>query len=88
MKEKVATLFNKRHGIMVNSGSSALLLAIAAFGLAQLSRLQDNIAKRVLNFKKQNDFFKDYENWFILPNLIMLILFIQFLQIKQCEDFS
>lgn len=39
----------------------------AAFGLVQLSKLQDNIARRVLNFKKQNDFFKDYENWFILP---------------------
>src|SRR5437867_3547009 len=32
-EERVAALFGKRHALMVNSGSSANLLAIAALGL-------------------------------------------------------
>ena len=39
----------------------------AAFGLIQLSKLQNNIEQRVQNFEKQNNFFKAYEDWFILP---------------------
>jgi len=33
MESRVATLFNKKHGIMVNSGSSALYLAMELLGL-------------------------------------------------------
>lgn len=39
----------------------------AAFGLVQLKKLQANIDARISNFRRQLDFFKDYENWFILP---------------------
>ncbi len=39
----------------------------AAFGLVQLDKLEKNIAAREHNFKRQFDFFKKYENWFILP---------------------
>lgn len=39
----------------------------AAFGLVQLKKLQSNIEARIENFIKQYDFFKQYEEWFILP---------------------
>ena len=39
----------------------------AAFGLVQLKKLNDNIATREAAFKTQMDFFKQYEDWFILP---------------------
>jgi CDP-6-deoxy-D-xylo-4-hexulose-3-dehydrase len=39
----------------------------AAFGLVQLSKLPLNIKLREQNFQKHLDFFKDYEDWFILP---------------------
>lgn len=39
----------------------------AAFGLVQLRKLQANIEARVRNFQAQYDFFKQYEDWFILP---------------------
>tara|TARA_A100001388_G_C28774832_1_gene506632 strand:+ start:100 stop:1305 length:1206 start_codon:yes stop_codon:yes gene_type:complete len=39
----------------------------AAFGLAQLEKLQANIKTRQENFKKQCSFFKNYSNFFINP---------------------
>lgn len=39
----------------------------AAFGLVQLSKLHDNIATREKWFAIQDQFFREYENWFILP---------------------
>lgn len=39
----------------------------AAFGLVQLDKLDRNIAAREANFKRQLDFFRPYEKWFILP---------------------
>jgi CDP-6-deoxy-D-xylo-4-hexulose-3-dehydrase len=39
----------------------------AAFGLVQLRKLQQNIEAREKNFELQYQFFKHYENWFILP---------------------
>ncbi|MCT7376942.1 DegT/DnrJ/EryC1/StrS family aminotransferase [Chelativorans salis] len=39
----------------------------AAFGLVQLDRLEQNIAAREHNFAAQYAFFKDYEDWFVLP---------------------
>ncbi len=39
----------------------------AAFGLVQLNKLQANIEARIENFNKQYEFFKQYEEWFILP---------------------
>lgn len=39
----------------------------AAFGLVQLEKLEDNIRAREHNFRRQYDFFKGYEDWFILP---------------------
>ncbi|MDZ5696478.1 DegT/DnrJ/EryC1/StrS family aminotransferase [Chelativorans sp. M5D2P16] len=39
----------------------------AAFGLVQLDRLEQNIAARERNFAAQYAFFKDYEDWFVLP---------------------
>jgi len=42
----------------------------AAFGLVQLTKLEENIDKRVFNFRALKEFFKDYEDWFILPNQI------------------
>ncbi|WP_085028052.1 aminotransferase class I/II-fold pyridoxal phosphate-dependent enzyme [Ensifer aridi] len=39
----------------------------AAFGLVQLDRLEENIAARERNFAAQLAFFKQYEDWFILP---------------------
>jgi len=39
----------------------------AAFGLVQLSKLNDNIAKREQHFAAQLKFFSAYEDWFILP---------------------
>ena len=39
----------------------------AAFGLVQLGKLDQNITAREQNFKAQYDFFKQYEDWFILP---------------------
>jgi CDP-6-deoxy-D-xylo-4-hexulose-3-dehydrase len=39
----------------------------AAFGLVQLAKLNKNIDTRVSNFDKQYNFFKKYEEWFILP---------------------
>lgn len=39
----------------------------AAFGLVQLSKLENNISLREEFFNKQLNFFKQYEDWFILP---------------------
>jgi len=39
----------------------------AAFGLVQVSKLQDNITKREKNFAELTEFFKQYEEFFILP---------------------
>lgn len=39
----------------------------AAFGLVQLGKLQENIDLRVKWFAKHLEFFKQYEEWFILP---------------------
>jgi CDP-6-deoxy-D-xylo-4-hexulose-3-dehydrase len=39
----------------------------AAFGLVQLEKLEANIAARERNFAAQLDFFRSYEDWFILP---------------------
>ena len=39
----------------------------AAFGLVQLTKLQENIKKRNYWFNKHLEFFKNFEEWFILP---------------------
>lgn len=39
----------------------------AAFGLVQLKKLKDNIEARIRNFERQVEFFRQYEDWFILP---------------------
>jgi CDP-6-deoxy-D-xylo-4-hexulose-3-dehydrase len=39
----------------------------AAFGLAQLLKLEGFIKQREANFQRLRAFFKAYENWFILP---------------------
>lgn len=39
----------------------------AAFGLVQLDRLSEYIARRVKNFERLTGFFRDYGKWFILP---------------------
>jgi CDP-6-deoxy-D-xylo-4-hexulose-3-dehydrase len=39
----------------------------AAFGLVQLDKLDHNISEREKNFNYMMNFFKQYENWFILP---------------------
>lgn len=39
----------------------------AAFGLVQLDKLDRNISARERNFATQQEFFKEYEDWFILP---------------------
>ena len=39
----------------------------AAFGLVQLSKLDHNISERERNFAEMSDFFKQYEEWFVLP---------------------
>ena len=39
----------------------------AAFGLVQLGKLEKNIAAREYNFRRQYEFFQDFEEWFILP---------------------
>ena len=39
----------------------------AAFGLVQLSKLQQNIEARIANFKNHLDFFRRYEEFIILP---------------------
>ena len=39
----------------------------AAFGLVQLDKLDHNITEREKNFAELVDFFRAYENWFILP---------------------
>jgi len=39
----------------------------AAFGLVQLKKLDKNIELREQNFQSLLHFFKDYEDWFILP---------------------
>ena len=39
----------------------------AAFGLVQLDRLANNIAVRERNFARQMEFFRRYEQWFMLP---------------------
>jgi len=39
----------------------------AAFGLVQLKKLQKNIEARFNNFNEQYNFFKQYEDWFLLP---------------------
>jgi len=39
----------------------------AAFGLAQLDKLKENIMARIRWFQVQLNFFRQYEEWFILP---------------------
>jgi CDP-4-dehydro-6-deoxyglucose reductase, E1 len=39
----------------------------AGFGLVQLDKLDRNIAARERNFAAQYAFFKEYEDWFVLP---------------------
>lgn len=39
----------------------------AAFGLVQLDKLDHNISERERNFAEMVEFFKQYEQWFILP---------------------
>lgn len=39
----------------------------AAFGLVQLAKLERNIEARVSNFEAQRQFFRRYEDWFVLP---------------------
>lgn len=39
----------------------------AAFGLVQLDNLDHNITERENNFAEMVDFFKQYEQWFVLP---------------------
>lgn len=39
----------------------------AAFGLVQLDKLQLNIQEREANFASQLAFFRNYEEWFVLP---------------------
>lgn len=39
----------------------------AAFGLVQISKLQDNIDKRSRNYSELRSFFEQYEEYFILP---------------------
>ena len=39
----------------------------AAFGLVQLDKLEQNIAARERNFAAQLAFFRNYEEWFVLP---------------------
>ena len=39
----------------------------AAFGLVQLARLPEYGRRRVENFQTLSAFFKDYEDWFVLP---------------------
>lgn len=39
----------------------------ASFGLAQLEKLDENIKTRQINFKRQCDFFKKYEKYFLNP---------------------
>jgi CDP-6-deoxy-D-xylo-4-hexulose-3-dehydrase len=39
----------------------------AAFGLVQLSKLEENIELRIEHFERQAEFFGSYEDWFILP---------------------
>lgn len=40
----------------------------AAFGLVQLGKLENNIAAREYNFRRQYEFFQRFEEWFILPD--------------------
>ncbi|MFB0613099.1 DegT/DnrJ/EryC1/StrS family aminotransferase [Aurantiacibacter poecillastricola] len=40
----------------------------AAFGLVQLGKLDNNIAAREHNFRRQYEFFQRFEDWFILPD--------------------
>lgn len=42
----------------------------ASFGLVQLSKLQNNIDARQKWFNQQLEFFKKYEDWFILPKTL------------------
>lgn len=42
----------------------------AAFGLVQLSKLEQNIDARNKWFNQQLEFFREYENWFILPKTL------------------
>ena len=39
----------------------------AAFGLVQLDRLEQNIAAREENFRRQAAFFQHYADWFVMP---------------------
>ncbi|RDH40959.1 MAG: aminotransferase class I/II-fold pyridoxal phosphate-dependent enzyme [Candidatus Aquirickettsiella gammari] len=43
----------------------------AAFGLVQLSKLNDNIKRREEVFKAHINFFSSYEDWFILPKQLI-----------------
>lgn len=42
----------------------------AAFGLVQLQKLNANISARQKNFETLINFFKQYEEWFILPKML------------------
>ncbi|MCF6775561.1 aminotransferase class I/II-fold pyridoxal phosphate-dependent enzyme [Thiotrichales bacterium 19X7-9] len=42
----------------------------AAFGLVQLAKLQQNIDARIKWFNQQYEFFKAYQDWFILPETL------------------
>lgn len=39
----------------------------AAFGLVQLDKLEDNVRARERRFEQQLRFFREYEDWFVLP---------------------
>jgi len=39
----------------------------AAFGLVQLQKLEQNVQARIANFNAHLDFFRNYDDWFILP---------------------
>ncbi len=43
---------------------------VAAFGLVQLNKLKNNIEARRRNFRAHLDFFRQYEEWFVLPREI------------------
>jgi CDP-6-deoxy-D-xylo-4-hexulose-3-dehydrase len=42
----------------------------AAFGLVQLEKLEANIEARIHNFERHCEFFRRYEEWFILPRAL------------------
>ncbi len=46
----------------------------AAFALVQLSKLKENIKKRIVNFNYHINFFKKYNDFFILPETIKNVI--------------